>query len=109
MNNKASIPIELLTSADQLFALNPILSQEKLVAIDTESDSRHRYPEKVCLIQIGTSKKVYLIDTLSFKDLTPIGDLLRDPSVIKIIQGADYDIRCLDREWSFSQDFPDAR
>ena len=51
MNQKASIPIELLTNANQVVALAPILSQETIVAIDTESDSGHRYPEKVCLIQ----------------------------------------------------------
>ena len=101
MKPKTPIPIELLTNPDQVLALSPVLSQEKIVAIDTESDSRHRYPEKVCLIQIATSLKVYLIDTLSLEDLTPIGDLLRDPSIIKVIQGADYDIRCLDRQWNF--------
>jgi ribonuclease D len=101
MKPKTSIPMELLTTTDQVLALSPVLSQENMVAIDTESDSRHRYPEKVCLIQIATSKKVYLIDTLSIVDLTPIGDLLRDPNVVKVIQGADYDIRCLDRQWSF--------
>ena len=102
MNQKASIPIELLTNANQVVALGTILSQETIVAIDTESDSGHRYPEKVCLIQIGTSKKVYLIDTLSIEDMKPIGEVLRDPGVIKVIQGADYDIRCLDRQWGFS-------
>ena len=101
MKPKTPIPIELLTNTDQVLALSPVLSQENMVAIDTESDSRHRYPEKVCLIQIATSKKVYLIDTLSIVDLTPIGDLLRDPNVVKVIQGADYDIRCLDRQWGF--------
>ena len=53
------------------------------------------------MIQIATSRKVYLIDTLSVEDMEPIGEVLRDPSVVKVMQGADYDIRCLDRQWSF--------
>ena len=98
---KASIPVELLTSASELNALRPILSREQAVAIDTESDSMHRYPEKVCLIQIGTRRKIYLIDTLAIRDIRPIGELLADLRVIKVMQGADYDIRCLDRQWGF--------
>ena len=100
MTYEAPIPIEVMTNVDQVLALGRVLSQANVVAIDTESDSRHRYPEKVCLVQIATNRKVYLIDALSVEDLTPIGDVLRDRSVIKVMQGADYDIRCLDRQWS---------
>ena len=99
MTNDASIPMEVLTNVDQVLALSPILSQADVVAIDTESDSRHRYPEKVCLVQVATGGKTYLIDTLSVGDLTPIGEVLRDRNVIKVMHGADYDIRCLDRQW----------
>ena len=44
---------------------------------------------------------VYLIDPLAVKDISPLGDLLAAPSVEKIFHSADYDIRSLDRDWSF--------
>ena len=101
MGNSSSIPIELLTSSGQVSDLAPILFQERRIAVDTESNSRHRYPERVCLVQIATNSKVYLIDPLAVDDMRPIGEVLADETVAKVIQGAEYDIRCVDREWGF--------
>ena len=101
MEQKSSIPIELLNAPGQVSDLARILFQERRIAIDTESNSRHRYPERVCLVQVATKSKVYLIDTLAVDDMKPIGEVLASEAVAKVIQGADYDIRCLDREWGF--------
>jgi ribonuclease D len=101
MEHRSSIPIELLTSSGQVSDLARILFQERFIAIDTESNSRHRYPETVCLVQVATNSKVYLIDTLAVDDMKPIGEVLADETVVKVIQGAEYDIRCLDRQWGF--------
>ncbi len=101
MDHKSSIPIELLTTSGQVSDLARILFQERCIALDTESNSRHRYPERVCLVQVATNSKVYLIDTLAVDDMKPMGEVLADETVVKVIQGADYDIRCLDREWGF--------
>ena len=101
VEQKSSIPIELLTSSGQVSELARILVQEPAIAIDTESNSRHRYPERVCLVQVATNSKVYLIDTLAVNDMKPIGEVLADETVAKVTQGAEYDIRCLDREWGF--------
>ena len=101
VKHEPSIPVEMLSNSRQVSALRRILSQERYIAIDTESNSRHRYPESVCLIQLATHKKVYLIDTLAVEDMKPIGEVLADESVVKVIHGADYDIRSLDRQWGF--------
>ena len=101
MEHKPSIPIKLLTTSGEVSDLARILSRERFIAIDTESNSRHRYPERVCLVQVATNTKVYLIDTLAVDDMKPIGEVLSDETLVKVIQGADYDIRCLDREWRF--------
>ena len=53
------------------------------------------------MVQVATNCKVYLIDTLAVDDLKPMGEVLADDTVVKVIQGAEYDIRCLDREWGF--------
>ena len=86
MEHRSSIPIELLTFSGQVSDLAHILLQERCIAIDTESNSRHRYPERVCLVQVATHRKVYLIDPLSVDDITPIGDVLADETVVKVIQ-----------------------
>ena len=99
MEHWRQIIIDLLTTSDQVSNLARILSQERCIAVDTESNSRHRYPERVCLIQVATNSKVYLIDALAVEDMDPIGEVFADDRVLKIMQGAEYDIRCLDREW----------
>ncbi len=101
MEHKTSIAIEPLTTSDQVSGLARILSREDCIAIDTESNSRHRYPERVCLIQVATKSEVYLIDPIAVDDMNPLGEVLADETVVKVIQGAEYDIRCLDREWGF--------
>ena len=42
-----------------------------------------------------------LIDPLAVDDLSPLGAVLADPSIVKIFHAADYDIRCLRRDYGF--------
>ena len=99
--HKTSIATELLTTSDQVSDLAHILSQQDCIAIDTESNSRHRYPERVCLVQVATKYKVYLIDTIAVDDMKSIAEVLADSRVVKVVQAVGNDIRCLDREWGF--------
>ena len=71
------------------------------VSLDLESNGFHRYPERVCLVQVAVADDIYLIDPLAVGDISPLGDLLAAPSSEKIFHSADYDIRSLDRDWSF--------
>ncbi len=98
---KESTRFELLTTSGQIADLAQTLSGEPGIAIDTESNSRHGYPEKVCLIQVATKSHVYLIDTIAVEDMTPFGEVLADELMVKVAQGAEYDVRCLDRQWGF--------
>jgi len=67
-------------------------------AIDTESNSMHAYRERICLVQISVGDDDVLIDPLAV-DLRPLGPVLADPSVEKVMHGADYDILCFKREY----------
>jgi ribonuclease D len=68
------------------------------LALDTEADSYHRYHEKICLIQISMEGGTSLIDPLTGLDLAPLGAVLEDPAVPKVLHGADYDLRLLRRD-----------
>lgn len=68
------------------------------VAIDTEADSYHHYREKVCLIQISFRDDTVLIDPLARPDVEPLRPVLESPGVPKVMHGADYDLRLLDRD-----------
>jgi ribonuclease D len=69
------------------------------LALDTEADSLHHYPEKVCLVQLHVNGGGYLIDPLSGIDLEPLTALLVDRGIPKILHGADYDLRALHRDF----------
>ena len=72
------------------------------VALDLESNGFHRYPERVCLIQLALHDgDACLIDPIAVQDMTPLGELLAAQSVQKIFHSADYDIRSLHRDWGF--------
>jgi len=101
MEHTSAFTMELLTTSDQVSGLARALSHEDCIAIDTESNSRHRYPERVCLVQVATGSKVYVIDPIAVDDMKPIGEVLADDKVVKVIQAAHNDILCLDREWGF--------
>ena len=61
----------------------------------------HRYPERLCLVQIASPSGEYVIDPIAIDDPAPLGVLLADQRVEKVIHSADYDLRSLDREWGF--------
>jgi ribonuclease D len=67
------------------------------LAIDTEADSLHHYPEKVCLVQLSFEGRDYLVDALAELSLEPLAERLADASIVKILHGADYDLRMLHR------------
>jgi ribonuclease D len=57
--------IGFVVQSDQaLHEFLPALSAADWVAVDTEADSLHAYPEKLCLIQISTSSGEMLVDPL---------------------------------------------
>ncbi len=69
------------------------------VAVDTEADSLHAYPEKVCLIQISTTAGDRLIDPLADLSIDPLLDALAGHELI--MHGADYDLRLLLKHHAF--------
>jgi ribonuclease D len=77
----------------------PVLAAASWVALDTEADSLHAYPEKVCLIQISTVSGDRLIDPLAGINLDPLLDALADHELI--MHGADYDLRLLRKHHAF--------
>ena len=95
------LPVEMVTQSDQLDVSVRGMAGSSAIAMDTESNSYDHYPEQLCLIQIATRHKIYIIDTISLKEIIPLKEVLLDESIRKVIHGADYDIRSLDRHYGF--------
>lgn len=77
----------------------PRLRAAEWIALDTEADSLHAYPEKLCLVQVSIAGADELLDPLASVDLKPVFDLLADRELI--LHGADYDLRLLRKTCGF--------
>jgi ribonuclease D len=89
----------VVDALEKLEAFLPKLRAATWVAVDTEADSLHAYPEKVCLIQISTTVGDRLIDPLAGFDLKPLLAALSEH--VLIMHGADYDLRLLCKHHEF--------
>src|SRR6059058_5644458 len=89
----------MIDAEEKLNAFLPKLRAATWVAVDTEADSLHAYPEKVCLIQISTVAGDELIDPLAKIDLDPLLEALSGHELL--MHGADYDLRLLRKHHEF--------
>jgi ribonuclease D len=78
------------------------LATQDTIAIDTESNSLHAYHERVCLIQLSSTERDFLLDPFAFKDLSDLGSLFARSDIQKIFHAGDYDIACLKRDFDFT-------
>jgi ribonuclease D len=80
---------------DQQDALSELLTHLRSAgkfAYDSEFIGELTYVPKLCLIQVATTQRVALIDTLGKLDLTPFWQLLCDETVEKIVHAGQQDI-----------------
>ena len=89
----------MIDTEEKLAAFLPKLRAADWVALDTEADSLHAYPEKVCLVQISITGDDQLVDPLAAIHLTPLLDALNAHELI--MHGADYDLRLLEKHHEF--------
>lgn len=89
----------MIRNQEELAALLPLLEGNKQIAVDTEADSLHAYPEKLCLVQLSVPGKDVLVDPLAGYDLMPLLAALKSKELF--LHGADYDLRLLYRTFRF--------
>jgi ribonuclease D len=78
------------------------LRQQSTLAVDTESNSLYAYHEQVCLIQISTHDKDFVIDPLALGELDGLGELMADLKVEKIFHAAEYDLLSMKRDFGYA-------
>jgi len=73
------------------------------ISVDTEADSLHHYPGKLCLVQIADDAgRAHLVDPLVLPTLGPLGPLFADLRIGKVLHAADNDLSYLKRLYGFS-------
>ncbi len=89
----------MIDTDQKLAPLLPKLQKADWIAVDTEADSLHAYPEKLCLIQVSIAGADELVDPLSAMNLTPVLEAFQKHELI--FHGADYDLRLLRKNCGF--------
>lgn len=97
-----TLPVWIRTPPE-LARLAVALEGATAIAIDTEADSLHHYPGKLCLVQLASDRgAAHLLDPLLLPDLAPLARVLADPAVLKVFHAADNDLAYLKRLYGFS-------
>ena len=73
------------------------------IALDTEGDSLHHYPERLALVQIGLPDgAVWLIDPIALTDLAPLSPMFTEPRRTLILHAGDNDLVHLKRRYGLT-------
>jgi len=90
----------VITTDAALAEFLPRLKAAPWVALDTEADSLHSYPEKLCLVQLSIPGRDVLVDPLAGLNLRPLWTALAHRELL--LHGGDYDLRLLHRGQGFT-------
>lgn len=89
----------MIDTDEKLVGFLPKLRAADWIGLDTEADSLHAYPEKLCLVQVAVSDSVELLDPLSGMHLAPALEVLQRHELV--MHGADYDLRLFRKTFDF--------
>ncbi|KAI5806118.1 ribonuclease H-like domain-containing protein [Geopyxis carbonaria] len=76
------------------------LKQATEIAVDLEHHDARSYVGFVCLMQISTREKDWIVDTLKLRgELQILNEVFADPKIIKVLHGAYMDVVWLQRDF----------
>lgn len=77
------------------------IASTRLIAIDTEGASFHRYVDRIYLLQLSTDTKHAIVDPLRVPSPPQLGALLESRKVEVVFHDADYDLRLLHQDYGW--------
>jgi len=99
MPSEESLRYDIVATPADLQTLAAELEAETAFGVDLEADSMYHFQEKVCLLQLASSRRNVVVDTMALTDLSPLKAPFRSSDIRKVFHGADYDVRCLYRDF----------
>ena len=88
----------VITTSLELVGFVENLTGARCVAVDTEFVWERTFYARLGLIQFGTEDgSCYLLDTVALPDISPLGRILADPRIVKILHDAPQDLMILRR------------
>ncbi|ODO11792.1 hypothetical protein I350_00576 [Cryptococcus amylolentus CBS 6273] len=97
-----STPFMFVDTPEKYQQMVEKLKAAKEIAVDLEHHDMRSYIGFTCLIQISTRDEDFVVDTLSLRKQIrddKFGDVMTDPSIIKVFHGSDSDVIWLQRDF----------
>ncbi len=85
--------LETIRTPEALAELCQALRAAGRFALDTEFVGERTYLPRLCFVQVATEDFIALVDTLAFREMDPLWDLVADPSIQKVLHAAREDLR----------------
>jgi len=99
MPSNSDITYEFVDTPAGLDRLVSTIRDLDVLALDLEADSMYHFQDKVCLIQLATTRQIYIIDPIRLESIERLEPYFSDRHIRKVFHGADYDIRSLFRDF----------
>lgn len=84
-----------ISDPEELAAFCERISDEKVVAVDTEFLREKTYYPRLCLIQLGTSHETAAIDPILIDDLEPVKRIFCDERITKVFHACSQDLEVI--------------
>lgn len=85
-----------IRNAESLADAIDTLLAAPVVAVDTEFMRERTYYARLCLVQLGTAEKSFVVDALALEGrLEPLAQLLNAPHVVKVVHAGSQDVEIL--------------
>lgn len=93
-------PCHWVDTLEDLRMLAAKLDASPIFAIDLEAHNYRSYQGFCCLMQVSTRTEDFLVDTLALRPhLEMLNSSFTNPSIVKVLHGADSDIVWLQRDF----------
>jgi ribonuclease D len=95
-----NVPMEVATLIEQQDALSEVvdhLAAADIVTYDTEFIGEDTYYPQLCLVQVGTKDRVFLVDPFAVEDLCPLFDVLASPERTMLVHAGQQDLKIMAR------------
>lgn len=93
-----TLPFQMIATPDALHRMLEQIQAEPCLALDTEFVWDRTYYARLGLLQIGlTDGTCFLVDAVAIQDLAPLGGMLTDARIVKILHDAPQDLMILRR------------
>jgi ribonuclease D len=89
------LPYQYVTDKSSLEALCALLSQSKVITLDTEFVRTRTLKPQLGLLQVFDGKNLALIDPVSIDDLSTFSNILSNPNIVKVLHSCSEDLEAL--------------